>query len=564
MRLTRLRVVVAVGFVVASVGALGAGAYLARQRLEQTVQRLVTPWGGGGCRSYEVGFGYVRCRDLAVGDFLRVASVDVYPAWSELVHGRVRVDAVLTDATIDVDRVPSKSGSPRGGGTARSVYFDALTVKRGGEPAIAGWHGRADRLSEGWQVSLSGDWRSASVEVDVTRTGAGCVGAVAFRGLRSDALPVALPGGLRIAGTLSGRLELGERWRLSAESDEVRVWVPQLADDPVTAPISVDVTTPAEGCRPVTTPMALTGSGTIAGVPITVWAERSTERTLAGVALDDAPVRALVDLLPRGFLGGERTDALRRAKIEGSVSVTAQATRQGGETTIAPHASVDGLVVEGLIDSAPYARGMFTYAVKDKDGRTTRRTTGDAAPDWVPLRRLPKVLTQAVLASEDASFNYNPGFSVAMALDAFRTNQARGRVLRGGSTLTQQLVKNLLTGPQRTYSRKTFELLVAAQLTRELGKDRILELYLNVVEFGPGIYGVGEASPELFGMPAEQLGPAEALYLAVALPWPTRMYREGWMKHGLGPGEARYVEIRDRLAEIGAVDAAAVGLPRFK
>src|SRR6185295_18048172 len=100
-----------------------------------------------------------------------------------------------------------------------------------------------------------------------------------------------------------------------------------------------------------------------------------------------------------------------------------------------PHASMDGLVVEGLVDSARYRSGSFTYNVKSAAGTPTTRTTGDGDPDWVPLGRVPMVLRQAVLASEDASFSYNPGFSIAMIIDAFHTNQDQERVLRGGSTL---------------------------------------------------------------------------------------------------------------------------------
>lgn len=548
---------------VAVAGLVGASRW-AFARMEAEVERFVAPWGGGGCASYEPGLGTMRCRDLRIGEFLTVDAVDIAPVWPDVAAGRPRVDATLSGIHLDLDRVPAATGSPGGGGRARTIRLEGLTVVRHGEIEIEGWSGTADRLADGWRLDLGGTWRSAEVHVDVARTADGCAGTVAFRGFEAERIPVDLPGGVRVSGLLSGRVDLGAPWRIHAESEALAAVVPQLADEPITAPIAVDLAVPAEGCRPVTDPLAFEGTIRYAGVPATIWGERSADGVTAGIAAKDAPIRTLVDLLPRSFLGDSRKDAVGHARIDGRLSVTALATRRDGRTVLDPHASVDGMVVEGLVDTSRFRGGRFTYPVRAPDGGRTTRTIGDGDPDWVPLRRVPKVLRQAVLASEDASFSYNPGFSVAMIVDAFKTNQDHGRTLRGGSTLTQQLVKNLLTGPERSYSRKAFELLAAAQFTRDLGKDRILELYLNIVEFGPGIYGVGPASRALFGMNPEQLGPAECLYLAVALPWPTRMYREGWERKGLGPGAGRYADIRDRLAGIGALDPAAVGMPRYR
>jgi hypothetical protein len=564
VRLRRVAAVVAAILVILLVIG-GVATRLAFQRGDVELHRLIDPWGGGGCDRYELGLGVVRCRTFTVGDFLSADSVDISPAWSEIGAGRLKADAVLRDVHLDLDRVPAVAHIAAGGGKARSIYIEGLSVSRHGTTEVEGWSGRADRLADGWIFDLGGNWHSARIHVGLTRTASdGCSGAVTFTDFEASDIPVDLPGGITVTGKLAGGLELGAPLRFHAASDALSAVVPELADEAITAPLTLDLAIPGEGCRPVMDPLGFSGTIRFAEIPATLWGERNAGEITAGIAAKDAPMRRIVDLLPRSFLGDARKDAVSKAAIEGSLSVTALATRKDGKTILDPHASMDDLVVEGLVDSARYRSGPFTYNVKSVDGSPTIRTTGEGDSDWVPLRSVPMVLRQAVLASEDASFSYNPGYSIAMIVDAFHANQDHDRVMRGGSTLTQQLVKNLLTGPERSYSRKAFELLAAAQFTRDLGKNRILELYLNIVELGPGIYGVGEAARELFGMRADQLGPAESLYLAVALPWPTRMYHEGWERKGLGPGAARYAEIRDKLGAIGALDPATVGMPRYR
>src|SRR6185369_6562907 len=119
-----------------------------------------------------------------------------------------------------------------------------------------------------------------------------------------------------------------------------------------------------------------------------------------------------------------------------------------------------------------------------------------------------------------------------------------GKPLRGASTLTQQLAKNLWLSPSRSPLRKIEETVLTWQLERALGKRRILELYLNVVEFGPGIYGVEAASRRYFGKPASALGDDEAAEMAASLPSPTT-----WHPGSSRPGYRRHVEsIKRRVA----------------
>lgn len=140
---------------------------------------------------------------------------------------------------------------------------------------------------------------------------------------------------------------------------------------------------------------------------------------------------------------------------------------------------------------------------------------------WVPYLRIGKNLPRAVLVSEDIEFLDHEGFSGHEIRAALEDTLKEGKSLRGASTLTQQLAKNLWLTPSRNPWRKVKEALLTRELERRLSKRRILELYLNVVEFGPGIYGAEAAARHYFGTSANALGEAQAAALAAALPNPT-------------------------------------------
>jgi len=139
---------------------------------------------------------------------------------------------------------------------------------------------------------------------------------------------------------------------------------------------------------------------------------------------------------------------------------------------------------------------------------------------WVPLARISPKLQKAVLVSEDASFYQHHGFDWEELQEAFNRNWEKGKLQRGGSTLTQQLAKNLYLSSEKNLLRKTHEALLAWELERRLPKKRILELYLNVVEWGHGVYGAEAAARHHFGKSAADLSPGEAALLAAMLPSP--------------------------------------------
>ena len=143
---------------------------------------------------------------------------------------------------------------------------------------------------------------------------------------------------------------------------------------------------------------------------------------------------------------------------------------------------------------------------------------------WAPYGAISRDVKRAVLVAEDIGFFSHRGFDLAELEVALRESLRDAELPRGASTITQQLAKNLWLTPSRNPWRKVKEALLTWQLERALGKRRILELYLNVVELGPGLYGVESASRRYFGRGAAELGPEEAAQLAAALPRPTEWH----------------------------------------
>ncbi len=176
--------------------------------------------------------------------------------------------------------------------------------------------------------------------------------------------------------------------------------------------------------------------------------------------------------------------------------------------------------------------------------RQKRAGASDAvAWRWVPYGRISPHLKRAVLVAEDIGFFDHRGFAGAEIRDAVRTAWRERELPRGASTLTQQVAKNLWLSPSRNPLRKLEEALLTRQLERHLDKRRILEIYLNVAEFGPGVYGAEAAARRYFGTSAAGLSERQAAELAAALPRPAT-----WHPGAGGRGYRRHVErIRGRM-----------------
>lgn len=139
---------------------------------------------------------------------------------------------------------------------------------------------------------------------------------------------------------------------------------------------------------------------------------------------------------------------------------------------------------------------------------------------WVPYNRISNHLKRAIIASEDANFAEHEGVDWDALQRAYERNAKKGKVVAGGSTITQQLAKNLFLSGERSYLRKAQEMIITFMLEMMMDKRRIFEIYLNVVEWGTGVFGAEAASMRYFGKPAAALGPQEAARLAVMLPNP--------------------------------------------
>ncbi len=139
---------------------------------------------------------------------------------------------------------------------------------------------------------------------------------------------------------------------------------------------------------------------------------------------------------------------------------------------------------------------------------------------WVEYGRISTHLKRAVIAAEDSRFPQHDGVDWNAIEQAFERNAKRGRIAFGGSTITMQLAKNLFLSGERSYLRKAQELVIAWMLEAAMDKRRILEIYLNVAEWGVGVFGAEAAARHYFGVSAAQLGPGQAARLAAMLPRP--------------------------------------------
>ncbi len=277
------------------------------------------------------------------------------------------------------------------------------------------------------------------------------------------------------------------------------------------------------------------------GGPRARWRARLDEEGLPTLELElpDSPAAEL--LAPLAPLAPE----LDRATLRGTIGLSvywepARALR------IRPR--IAELWVEGALEPGiALDRGAFTYQVRDEEGERAPRRSGEGTPGWTALEAISPDLVHAVLAAEDSAYFRHEGYHLPDIQAAIDADIAAGEVVRGGSTLTQQLAKNLFLDGEQTLARKLRELLLAVELDRTLGKDRCLELYLNIVEFGPGLHGVGAASERYFMKRPERLALHEAVFMAALLPSPRSAY-ERWYLAGR-PNRARMAAILDNMVD---------------
>ena len=192
------------------------------------------------------------------------------------------------------------------------------------------------------------------------------------------------------------------------------------------------------------------------------------------------------------------------------------------------HGRVGGVRIQGTSRSSTSRCQTCASCARETSSRPrswicghARRALKAAQPrrvhQWVPYSRISPHLKRAVLVAEDAGFWGHEGIDLVEIKKALETDWERGSLMRGASTITQQLAKNLYLSPTRNPFRKLSELLITRRLEHELSKTRIFELYLNDIEWGDGIWGAEAAARTYFGIPASAVGPDQAALMAGAI-----------------------------------------------
>ncbi len=256
------------------------------------------------------------------------------------------------------------------------------------------------------------------------------------------------------------------------------------------------------------------------------------------VEIAPAGCQALLDSTPQGLL-----PTVRSARMSGTFAATSR--------VVFDTRSIDKLVLDYQIDDkcrmAEVPRDLsrdrfsrsFTYRTYHPDGTPSDTTTGPNTASWTDLDGISPFMIAAVLTTEDDAFYKHHGFNHNAIRNSVAANLKARRFVRGASTITMQLAKNLFLSREKTLSRKIEEVMLTDYLEQEFRKDDMMELYLNVVEFGPDVYGVTRAAEHYFGRKPEELNLPECFFLASIMPSPVRYGRlrekgqvsEGWLHH---------------------------------
>jgi monofunctional biosynthetic peptidoglycan transglycosylase len=176
------------------------------------------------------------------------------------------------------------------------------------------------------------------------------------------------------------------------------------------------------------------------------------------------------------------------------------------------------------VDSLKDRKMNMTIRVRDWKGNFHPFTVGPKNRYWTPSASIPPEMKWAVILAEDDTFYRHEGVDIKAIKDAIKYDLEKKKLARGASTITQQTAKNLFLSREKSINRKIKEIILAYRMEDALTKGRILELYLNVVELGPMVYGIGHGARYYFGKPASALTPRECAFLAAMLPGPRIAY----------------------------------------
>jgi hypothetical protein len=260
----------------------------------------------------------------------------------------------------------------------------------------------------------------------------------------------------------------------------------------------------------------------------------SFERAVASVPASFRP--NLSDLKVTGYLNGVFTTSIATAPpYRTSYRFTGESER------LRVLALGPGIRIAAL-------RAPFRHTFRTEQGKTMNIWVGPDNPDFVPYGEIPPAMIKAAMSAEDGGFFRHRGFSIQQFIEALADNIRAGRVVRGASTITMQLAKNLYLPKARTLGRKFEELFITVALEQELSKRRILEIYMNIIEWGDGIYGLVPASRHYFRKHPSELTDEECAFLASIIARPRHRWRPDPLVN-LGAGWRQYVDLLVRKME---------------
>ncbi|HMG57625.1 MAG TPA: biosynthetic peptidoglycan transglycosylase, partial [Kofleriaceae bacterium] len=177
-------------------------------------------------------------------------------------------------------------------------------------------------------------------------------------------------------------------------------------------------------------------------------------------------------------------------------------------------------------DSPKRLKDEFEHDVEVEQGEWMSFDVGPNNDEFVPLDQISPHLIKSIMSTEDSAFYQHHGFITSEFRTALVNNLKAGKFVQGASSITMQMVKNVLLYREKTLARKLQELFLTWHVENTLTKDRILEIYLNVIEYGPGLYGIGPAAYHFFGKKPKDLTPVEAAFFSTILPSPKERYKQ--------------------------------------
>jgi hypothetical protein len=216
-----------------------------------------------------------------------------------------------------------------------------------------------------------------------------------------------------------------------------------------------------------------------------------------------------------------------------------------------------GIDDPGVKTGVEYLNGAFEYRPLTKEGRTgAGRAVGRGTPGWTAYNDIPYLQRRCIIVSEDSTFFFHSGIELEEMRMAIQKSVETGEKARGGSTITQQLIKNLFLSRDRTALRKLQELLLTYYLEAAFSKEYLFELYVNVIEWGPDLYGLHDAALHYFGRPPKKLQTREMAYLASIIPGPLLFHAHYEKGQVSSKHNAKVDALLERLNRLGQLDDA--------